>query len=113
MHCVRRAVMPPLLLLAALLGAAFTAWSTAAVTLGWLLAGLVCGLTGVALVAARGVRTAAGTVQVAAEERRTAELTAVAGLRRPSRSRCSGLRTSCAEGHGRRCRKCRCRSRPV
>ncbi|WP_371665865.1 ATP-binding protein [Streptomyces sp. NBC_01241] len=79
-HCVRRAVVPPLLLLAALLGAVFTAWSTAAVALGWLLAGLVCGLTGVALVAARGVRTAAGTVQAAAEERRTAELTAVVGV---------------------------------
>ncbi|WP_405388067.1 ATP-binding protein [Streptomyces sp. NBC_01102] len=77
-HCVRRAVVLPLLLLAALLGAAFTVSSTAAVALGWLLAGLVCGLTGVALVAARGVRTASGAVQAALEERRAAELTAVA-----------------------------------
>ncbi|MGW3692432.1 sensor histidine kinase [Streptomyces sp. NPDC005149] len=77
-HCVRRAVVLPQLLLAALLGAAFAVWSTAAVALGWLLVGLVCGLTGVALVAARGVRTAAGAVQAAVEERRAAELTAVA-----------------------------------
>lgn len=79
-HYVRRAVAPPVLLLATMLGAAFAAWSTAAVALGWLLVGLLCGLTGVALVAARGVRTAARTVQAAAEERRTAELTAVAGV---------------------------------
>lgn len=80
MHCVRRAVALPLLVLTALLGAAFAVWSTAAVALGWLLAGLVCGLTGVALVAARGVRTAAGAVQAAVEERWAAELTAVAGV---------------------------------
>jgi signal transduction histidine kinase len=78
-HCVRRAVALPLLLLAALLGATFAVWSTAALALGWLLVGLVCGLTGVALVAARGVRTASGAVQTAVEERRAAELTAVAG----------------------------------
>ncbi|MFJ2419206.1 sensor histidine kinase [Streptomyces brevispora] len=78
-HCVRRAVVLPLLLLAGLLGAAFAAWSTAAVAVGWLLAGLVCGLAGVALVAARGTRTAAGAVQAAVEGRRAAELTAVAG----------------------------------
>ncbi|QNE77329.1 ATP-binding protein [Streptomyces finlayi] len=79
MHCVRRAVVLPLLLLAGLLGVAFTVWSTAAVALGWLLLGLVCGLAGVALVAARGVRTAADAVQTATEERRTAVLTAVTG----------------------------------
>ncbi|MEN8654342.1 ATP-binding protein [Streptomyces sp. 21So2-11] len=82
-RCVRRAVVLPLLLLAALLGAAFAAWSTAALALGWLLAslvGLACGLIGVALVAARGVRTAAGAVQAAAEDRRATELTAVAGV---------------------------------
>ncbi|MET9507792.1 ATP-binding protein [Streptomyces flavidovirens] len=78
--CVRRAVALPLLLLAALLGAAFTIWSTSAVAPGWLLAGLVCGLIGVALVAARGARTAAGAVQTAIEEARAAELTAVAGV---------------------------------
>ncbi|MFJ8886595.1 sensor histidine kinase [Streptomyces sp. NPDC102402] len=78
-HCVRRAVVLPLLLLAGLLGVAFAVWSTAAVALGWLLVGLVCGLTGVALVAARGVRTAAESVQTAAEERRAAVLTAVTG----------------------------------
>ncbi|MFE9913244.1 ATP-binding protein [Streptomyces clavifer] len=79
MHCVRRAVVLPLLLLAGLLGVAFAVWSTAAVALGWLLAGLVCGLAAVALAAARGVRTAADAVQTAAGERRTAVLTAVTG----------------------------------
>ncbi|MET8714779.1 ATP-binding protein [Streptomyces sp. NPDC004735] len=78
-HCVRRAVVLPLLLLAGLLGVAFAVWSTAAVALGWLLAGLVCGLAAVALVAARGVRTAADAVRTAAGERRTAVLTAVTG----------------------------------
>ncbi|MEU5717658.1 ATP-binding protein [Streptomyces sp. NPDC020403] len=76
---VRRAVVLPLLLLSGLLGVAFAAWSTAAVALGWLLVGLVCGLTGVALVADRGARTAADAVQTAAEERRTAVLTVVTG----------------------------------
>jgi signal transduction histidine kinase len=80
LHRVRRAVALPLLLLAAVLGAAFVAWSTSAVAAGWLLAGLVCGLIGVALVAARGVRTAAGAVQAAAEGARAAELAAVAGV---------------------------------
>ncbi|WP_434595923.1 ATP-binding protein [Streptomyces sp. A5-4] len=78
-HCVRRAVVLPLLLLAVLLGVAFNVWA-AAVALGWLLVGLVCGLTGVGLVASRGVLTAAGAVQAAVEERRAAELTAVAGV---------------------------------
>lgn len=78
-HCVRRAVALPLLLLTGLLCVAFAVWSTAMVALGWLLVGLVCGLTGVALVAARGVRTAADAVQTASEERRTAVLTAVTG----------------------------------
>ncbi|MFD3563400.1 sensor histidine kinase [Streptomyces sp. NPDC058686] len=79
-RCVRRAVALPLLLLAALLGAAFTVWSTSATALGLLLAGLVCGLIAVAVVAARGARTAAGAVQAAVEEGRAAELTAVAGV---------------------------------
>ncbi|MFB4420590.1 ATP-binding protein [Streptomyces sp. QL37] len=78
-HCVRRAVVLPLLLLAGLLSAAFAIWATAAVALGGLLGGLVCGLAGVALVAARGVRTAADAVQTAAEERRASVLTAVTG----------------------------------
>lgn len=79
-HCVRRAVVLPLLFLTVLLGAVVAVWSTAVVGLGWLLVGLACGLTVVALVAARGVRTAAGAVHAAVEERRTAELTAVAGV---------------------------------
>lgn len=80
LHCIRRAVALPLLLLAALLGAGFTVWSTSAIAPIWLLAGLVCGLIGVPLVAARGARTSAGAVQTAAEEARAAELTAVAGV---------------------------------
>lgn len=79
MHSVRRAVALPLLLLATLLGTAFTVWSTAAVTLGWLLVSLVCGLIGVALAAAHGARTAALAVQAALEEARVGELTAAAG----------------------------------
>lgn len=79
-RCVRRAVTLPLLLLSALLGAAFTVWSTAAVGLGWLLGGLVCGLVGVAVVAACSARTAAGAVQAAAEQRRAVELSTVAGV---------------------------------
>ncbi|MER5439134.1 ATP-binding protein [Streptomyces sp. NPDC002790] len=79
-HCVRRAVALPLVLLGALLGAAFVVWSTSAVAPGWLLVGLVCGLTAVALVAAEGVRTTAIAVQTAAEKWRAAELTRVAGV---------------------------------
>ncbi|MET9686303.1 sensor histidine kinase [Streptomyces coeruleorubidus] len=78
LHRVRRAVALPVVLLAALLGAAFALWSMSAVGPGWLLTGLVCGLAGVALVAARGVRTAAGVVQAAVEEAQAAALTAVA-----------------------------------
>jgi signal transduction histidine kinase len=69
----------PLLLLAALLGAAFTVWSTSAIGSGWLLLGLVCGLAGIALVTDRGARTAAGAVQSVVEEARAATLTAVTG----------------------------------
>ncbi|MGA5200394.1 sensor histidine kinase [Streptomyces variegatus] len=79
LHHVRRAVALPLLLLAALLGAAFTVWSTSAIGSGWLLLGLVCGLAGIALVADRGARTAAGTAQAVVEEARAAALTAVTG----------------------------------
>ncbi|MEU0589463.1 ATP-binding protein [Streptomyces sp. NPDC006132] len=79
LHHVRRAVALPLLLLAALLGAAFSVWSTFAMGSGWLLLGLVCGLAGIALVADRGARTAAGAVQASVEEARTATLTAVTG----------------------------------
>lgn len=79
-RCVRRAVALPLLLVAALLGAVFTVGATSAVALGWLLAGLVIGLIGVALVAARGAQTAAWALQTTIEEERAAELTAVAGV---------------------------------
>ncbi|MEW1599721.1 ATP-binding protein [Streptomyces sp. NPDC093808] len=79
LHRVRRAVALPLVLLAALLGTSFALWSVSAVGPGWLLAGLVCGLVGVALVAARGARTAAEAVRTAAEEAQTAALTAVTG----------------------------------
>ncbi|WP_370665460.1 ATP-binding protein [Streptomyces sp. IBSBF 2507] len=79
LHHVHRAVALPLVLLAALLGAAFILWSVSAVGPGWLLAGLVCGLAGVATLAARGARTAAGAVQTAAEHAQAAALAAVAG----------------------------------
>ncbi|MFL0026056.1 ATP-binding protein [Streptomyces sp. NBUL23] len=76
-HQVRRAVILPLLLVAALLAAAFAVWSMGAMPPGWLLIGLLGGVAGVALVAARGVRTAADAAETAAEERRTAALTIV------------------------------------
>ncbi|ALO97297.1 histidine kinase [Streptomyces hygroscopicus subsp. limoneus] len=79
LHRVRRAVALPLVLLAALLGAVFSLWSVSAVSPGWLLAGLVCGLTVVATVAARGAQTAAGAVQTAAEEAQATALAAMAG----------------------------------
>ncbi|QKW04285.1 sensor histidine kinase KdpD [Streptomyces sp. NA02536] len=79
LHRVHRAVALPLVLLAALLGAAFTLWSVSAVGPGWLLAGLICGLAGVATMAARGARTAAGAIQAAAEEARATALAAIAG----------------------------------
>ncbi|MFF4969822.1 ATP-binding protein [Streptomyces sp. NPDC001037] len=79
LHHVHRAVALPLVLLAALLGAAFILWSVSAVGPGWLLAGLVCGLAGVATLAARGARTAAGAVQTAAEHAQAAALAAIAG----------------------------------
>ncbi|MFG3546036.1 MULTISPECIES: ATP-binding protein [unclassified Streptomyces] len=79
LHRVHRAVALPLVLLAALMGAAFTLWSVSAVGPGWLLAGLICGLAGVATMAARGARTAAGAIQAAAEEARATALAAIAG----------------------------------
>lgn len=79
-RCVRRAVVLPLLLIAAVLGAAFSVWTMSAATPSWLLASLACGLVGVGLVAARGARTAAWTVQRAVEAERAAELSAVAGV---------------------------------
>ncbi|MEV7064373.1 ATP-binding protein [Streptomyces collinus] len=79
LHRARRAVALPLLLLAALLGAAFSFWSMSAIGPGWLLAGLVCGLAGVVTVGARGARTVAAAVQTAAEEAHAAALSAVAG----------------------------------
>ncbi|MFE9726054.1 sensor histidine kinase [Streptomyces sp. NPDC005794] len=79
LHRVRRAVAVPLVLLAALLGAAFVLWSMSTAGPGWLLAGLVFGLAGVALVAARGARTVAEAVQAAMEERQATALTAVIG----------------------------------
>ncbi|WP_445529726.1 sensor histidine kinase [Streptomyces cyslabdanicus] len=79
LHRARRAVALPLVLLAALLAAAFTLRSVSAVGPGWILAGLVCGLAGVATVAAREARTAAAAVQTAAEEAQAAALTMVAG----------------------------------
>ncbi|MFF4709683.1 ATP-binding protein [Streptomyces sp. NPDC001288] len=79
LHRARRAVALPLVLLAALLAAAFTLRSVSAVNPGWVLAGLVCGLAGVATVAAREARTAAGAVHTAAQEAQAAMLTTVVG----------------------------------
>ncbi|MER5813727.1 ATP-binding protein [Streptomyces californicus] len=77
-HHLRRAVILPLLLLAALLGVTF-ALSTAAVALGWLLVGLLGGVAGVAVVAGRGLRRAADAAEAAAEARCAAVLAAVTG----------------------------------
>lgn len=79
LQCARRAVALPLVLLAVLLAAAFTLRSVSAVGPGWVLASLVCGLVGVATVAAREARTAAGAVRTAAEEAQAAALTMVVG----------------------------------
>ncbi|MFD4950511.1 sensor histidine kinase [Streptomyces sp. NPDC058451] len=79
LHRARRAVALPLVLLAALLAAAFTLRSVSTVGPGWVLVGLVCGLAGVATVAAREARTAAAAVQTATEEAQAAALTMVAG----------------------------------
>ncbi|MFI1185894.1 sensor histidine kinase [Streptomyces californicus] len=78
-HHRRRAVILPLLLLAALLGVAFSLWSMAVVALGWLLIGLLGGVAGVAVVAGRGVWRAAVAAEAAAEARRAAVLTALTG----------------------------------
>ncbi|MER5440802.1 ATP-binding protein [Streptomyces sp. NPDC002790] len=74
---IRRAVMLPLVLFAALTGGALGAWLTATAAHGWIVVGLVCGLGGVAVVAARGARKAAGAVSTAVEERRAAEQAAL------------------------------------
>ncbi|MFJ3019406.1 ATP-binding protein [Streptomyces tendae] len=79
LHLARRAVALPLMLLAALLLAAFALRSGAVVGPGWVLAGLVCGLAGVTAVAARGARTVVRAVQSAVEDSQTAALEAVAG----------------------------------
>ncbi|MCT7350982.1 ATP-binding protein [Streptomyces sp. 15-116A] len=79
LRLARRAVALPLVLLAAVLGAAFALGSVAAVGPGWVLVYLVCGLTGVVAAAARGARTVARTVQSAVEESQAAALKAVAG----------------------------------
>ncbi|MFF3976627.1 ATP-binding protein [Streptomyces sp. NPDC001828] len=76
---VRRAVMLPLLLLAALAGGAVIAWLTAAVSPGWLLVCTFCGLAAIAGVAARVARTAAGAIQAAVEERQASEQAVLAG----------------------------------
>jgi signal transduction histidine kinase len=82
LHRARRAVALPLVLLAAVLGAAFALRSVTAVGPGWLLAGLVCGLAGVGLVAARGARTVARAVQSVLEESQAAVTGAAAAVER-------------------------------
>lgn len=79
LHRARRAVVLPLVLLAAVLVTAFALRSVSAVGPGWVLASLVCGLPGVGLVAARGARTVAEAVQSIVEESQAAALKAVTG----------------------------------
>ncbi|MFC8854375.1 sensor histidine kinase [Streptomyces sp. NPDC057144] len=79
LHLARRAVALPLVLLAALLLAAFALRSASVVGPGWVLAGVVCGLAAVVAVAARGARTVARAVQSALENSQAAALEAVAG----------------------------------
>ncbi|GGL36292.1 histidine kinase [Streptomyces anthocyanicus] len=79
LHLARRAVALPLMLLAALLLAAFALRSGSVVGLGWVLAGLVCGLAGVVAVAAHGARTVVDVVQSAVEDSQATALNAVAG----------------------------------
>ncbi|MFJ3363579.1 sensor histidine kinase [Streptomyces anthocyanicus] len=79
LHLARRAVALPLMLLTALLDAAFALRSGSVVGPGWALAGLVCGLAAVVAVAARGARTVVCAVQSAVEESQAAALNAVTG----------------------------------
>ncbi|MFI8489347.1 sensor histidine kinase [Streptomyces rubrogriseus] len=79
LQLARRAVALPLILLAALLLAAFALGSASVVGPGWDLAGVVCGLAAVVAVAARGARTVARAVQSALEDSQAAALEAVAG----------------------------------
>ncbi|MEU3145784.1 ATP-binding protein [Streptomyces sp. NPDC006999] len=79
LYLARRAVALPLVLLAALLLAAFALRSESVVGPSWVLASLACGLAGTVAVAARGARTIAGAVQSAVEESQAAVLNAVAG----------------------------------
>ncbi|MEU9068891.1 ATP-binding protein [Streptomyces sp. NPDC048306] len=79
LHLARRVVALPVVLLAAVLIAAFAFRSVSAVGPGWILVGLACGLAGVVTVAARGARTFSRAVQSAAEESQAAAEKAVAG----------------------------------
>ncbi|MDT0439983.1 MULTISPECIES: sensor histidine kinase [Streptomyces] len=79
LYLARRAVALPLVVLAALLLAAFGLRSGSVVGPGWALTGLVCGLSGVVAVAAHGARAVAGAVQLAVEELQAAALNGIAG----------------------------------
>nr|WP_317850798.1 ATP-binding protein [Streptomyces venezuelae] len=70
--------MLPLVLVAVLLSGAWIVWLTAATAHAWIVVGLVCGLGVIALVARSGTRTAAVAIHAVVEERRAAELTALA-----------------------------------
>ncbi|MCM8555434.1 sensor histidine kinase KdpD [Streptomyces sp. STCH 565 A] len=74
-----RAVALPLVLVAALLVAALSLRMVSAVGPGWVVAGLVCGLVGVAMVAARGARAVARAQQLAAQGSQSAALKTVEG----------------------------------
>ncbi|MEU4659500.1 ATP-binding protein [Streptomyces sp. NPDC023723] len=74
---VRRAVLTPLLMLTALAGTALALWPTG-LSHGWVLAGLGCGLSQVAVVAALHIRAAAETAHTAVSTAHTAGLSVVA-----------------------------------
>lgn len=113
LHHVRRAVILPVLLLAALLGVAFAVWSMGALPPGWLLVGLLGGVVGVALVTARGVHIAADAAETAAEERRAAVLAAVTGASAAVEKSVVWSADELCRGHDRRCQMWRPCHRPV
>ncbi len=76
---VRRALVPPLVLLAVLLVSALLA-RAAGVAGGWVLGGLVCGVAGAGLLALRTSRGAAAAVQAASAKAQEAQWARVAGV---------------------------------
>ncbi|MGW2590312.1 sensor histidine kinase [Streptomyces sp. NPDC001515] len=79
LHVARRAVALPLVLLATLLATTFALRAVAVVDVGWLLAGLVCGLSGVVAIAAREARAAARAAHAAVEKAQASALATLEG----------------------------------